>query len=304
MHTIWGECLKMGSKLPKPDYVAGLSEAAFDADNIEEIKQFHTRTTPIRVSPGLLSPYLVCEAKSGAQGILAAEFQNTHAGGILVRTMFELYKTAYQEEEPDVLLSLCEKIIVWSMDINHANVDIYGHYGVLEDITDTSLSSLRIYRHPIKNIRLNLEAERFIPYNFVRNIYKDFVPIHISRIRDALTRIRENRDSVDASAISLTSGQSPNSKEESVINLPPDGTPETLASVAVLKQQLTMLIEQSERQAEQLTMMMEERTADRAQIEQQREEYQARFKQQKEESKTQVNQLREIIDLLKKGSTT
>ena len=301
--TIWINAERMGNTLPKPDYVAGLSEAAFNSKELDEITDLQTARLPFRVSAGLILPYLVCEAKSGTQGLVAAEFQNTHAGGILVRTMFELYMTAYQKSKPKMVLSLSEKIIVWTMDINHESVKIWGHYGVLTDATDTLLTKLLIYRYPIRDIRLAHEAERFIPYNFVRNIYKDFVPIHINRIRNALKEIRENQSSSSlsfaTSGVSLNSKQSPNTiagdghTETSLTS----GPSKKLSSAASLKVQLTSMIEDNKAQREENKALREEMKA-------QRQQSDARLEQQREESKAQMDTFREMMDLLKQGRGT
>ena len=297
--TLWSECETMGGSQPKPDYVAGLSQAAFTAEDLEEIKRIYTRETPIRVNPGLLMPFAICEVKEAAVGIAMAEDQNKHAGAIIVRAIFNLFMKAYAKNKPK-LLSLCGQVLVWTIDMNHENVNIYGHYGRLDDPEDASLRSLQIYRHRVKDVRLHDEKERFIPYNFMRNMYKDFVPIHITRIRDALSQIKENRDctglSFGASAVSLADSDSSGvtAEKQSVITPFTEASIEKLTSIAMLDRKFTTLMEQLRQQREE----------SQAQLERQREESQAQLERQREEYKIQMASLREIIDLLKRGSST
>ena len=170
----------MGSTKPKPDYVAGLSDSAFSQIEREEIKELHDTRTPIWVSPGIVMPFLICEAKSGFEELAKAGMQNLHAGAIIVRAMYDLYKASDLDD-------LDEQILVWTIDMNHENVCIYGHYGKREK------GELHYYRHRFKDVRLRKQEERFFPYNFVRNIYRDFVPIHLARVKKALSRHRKKR---------------------------------------------------------------------------------------------------------------
>ena len=64
----WIRCATMGSTVPKPDYVAGLSQQAFSSNELERLRNYATLTTPFLFTPNLCFPFLICEAKDGDVG--------------------------------------------------------------------------------------------------------------------------------------------------------------------------------------------------------------------------------------------
>jgi hypothetical protein len=65
-------------------------------------------------------------------------------------------------------------------------VHIYGHYAVRA--TDTG-HCLGFHRHKIGSYALTVPADRYKPYNFIRNLYDRFAPEHLQRIQDAATEL-------------------------------------------------------------------------------------------------------------------
>ena len=95
-------------------------------------------------------PFLICEAKSGFEGLAKAGMQNLHAGAIIVRAMYDLYKASNLDD-------LDEQILVWTIDMNHENVCIYGHYGKREK------GELHYHRHRLRMLGFaNRKSDSFL----------------------------------------------------------------------------------------------------------------------------------------------
>ena len=234
MHSVWNIPNTMGHTQPKPDYVAGHSEKSLTSEEMEEYNKLyalHKGAKPLQINTGFLLPFLICEAKSGVMGLATAQAQNCHAGGIVVRAMYRLYQEAYLD--PETAPSLDEQILVWSIDMNHETVHIYGHYGKLGD---GNLANLKIYRQRIAQVQLHNEAQRFVPYNFVRNIYDTFAPKHLNRMKDALKQMRTNHStglSFNTSTIAIQPTDPP-------VN---ENRPDSLVESAMLRQQLAAMMQ-------------------------------------------------------------
>jgi hypothetical protein len=107
-----------------------------------------------------------------------------------------------------------------------------------------------------------LEGEMYRPYNFVYNIYKEFAPQHLQRIRDAITRFPTppKRSGV---SLSLTAAYLPVKEGTSELHsLPRDDVPTTIPSQPsgpFQEKDLALLREQLENQ----TQLVEERVRGR-----------------------------------------
>ena len=74
--------------------------------------------------------------------------------------------------------------LVFTVSYDNDRVCLYGHYAVATGKDD----KLQFYYYQIAPISLNAKdrADRFVAYNFVRNVYDIFAPAHRQRIQDGM----------------------------------------------------------------------------------------------------------------------
>lgn len=223
----WTRCATMGSTRPKPDYVAGLSSKAFSRAEFEALQNHATPARPFQFTPALSLPFLICEAKSGEEGLNKAHRQNLHSAGIAVRALIELAWAAYGRSDPRAT-DLYGQVLVFTISHNHDVVYIYGHFATLAEdndddrATNTSGPTLEFHRCFFNVFSLTAldYRYRYAPYNFVRNVYSQFAPQHLQRIKDAAQQLSAGLGprtgaSFAASNLSLTDGQSrPDTSED------------------------------------------------------------------------------------------
>lgn len=194
----WKRCATMGSTCPKPDYTVGLTRNAFSRDEFEALQNYATTTKPFLFTPELCFPFLVCEAKSGEEGLNKAHRQNIHSASIAIRAIIELCWAAYGKSNPRVQ-DLYGQVLVFTVSHNHEMVYLSGHFAALADGT---FDKLEFYRYPFAMFSLSLVKgrDRNKPYNVVRNIYDKFAPVHVKRIKDAAQNLPKPGKQIDTSS--------------------------------------------------------------------------------------------------------
>ena len=185
--ALWTRCATMGSTIPKPVYVAGLSQEAFSSDELDSLRNYTTFTTPFMFTPHLCFPFLICETKSGDEGMNEGHRQNLHSAAIAVRAIFELYWAAYGKSDRRVK-ELYGQVLVFTIAHNHEIVYIYGHFAVLSAETPETLA---FHRCQITVLSLTALDGKDLnkPQNFVRNVYDKFAPEHLKRIKEAAKKL-------------------------------------------------------------------------------------------------------------------
>lgn len=181
----WSRCTTLGGTKPKPNYTAGLMSKAFTQDEIDKLQHYASPDTPFFFTPNLCFPFLMCEAQTGQNEIDKADLQNIHSGSIAVNAIITLYKTAFGKTDPSRVKELDGQILAFSVSHNNRQVNLYGHYAILDD---TSVKKIKFCRYEIAIFSLTAQdgANKFKPYNFVLNVYNTFAPAHKKRIQDAV----------------------------------------------------------------------------------------------------------------------
>ncbi|MCJ1449618.1 MAG: hypothetical protein MMC23_010140 [Stictis urceolatum] len=216
VQTNWSMCQTLGGTRPKPDYTAGLRRKAFTKDEIRKLLNHSAPSQPFLFTPELSFPFLICEAKSGDEGLNKARRQNIHSASIAVNAIIELYKAAYGGSDPSQVEGLYGQVLVFTVSHSHSVVYLYGHYAVPADDS----KRLEFYRYEIALFSLSLDdgRDRYRAYSFVRNIYEKFAPEHRKRIKDAAAQLELPGErtglSFDAFSLLLEEGDSqPNSQD-------------------------------------------------------------------------------------------
>lgn len=181
----WTRCATLGSSRPKPYYVAGLLRKGFTEEEVEKLQSIVSLERPWLFTPSLCFPFLICEAKTGHEGIEEADRQNIHSASIAVRAIIELYKAAFGTSSVNRVNELYGKVLAFSVSHNERQVNLYGHYVVPSDDPAVGLGFYR-YEIDMFGFTLHEGAERLKSYNFILNVYEKFAPEHRNRIKNAI----------------------------------------------------------------------------------------------------------------------
>ena len=188
LNAEWIRCATMGGKKPKPDYIAGLLQAAFTEEEINKLENYARPDRPFRFTPELSFPFLMCEAKTGEVGLNEADRQNIHSASIAVRAIVVLYQEAFGHIAPHRVRELYGKVLAFTVSHDNDRVLLYGHFAVAKP---NFPGELEFYRYPIDLFSLTIRdgADRYRAYNFVWNVYEKFAPDHRKRIKDAVANL-------------------------------------------------------------------------------------------------------------------
>jgi hypothetical protein len=175
----WFKCEAMGSTRPMPDCAIGiLPNKAFTEGHLRKLKSFATPANPFFFTDRVCFPFLLCEVATGAQGLAAADRKNAHSASIAARAIIELVKAGSEAPHVDQLYG---KVLTFSISHDDRQAKLYGHYAVASGRPD---GRPEFRRHHIGTYSIK-SNEMFTAYNFVRNIYETFAPIHRDRIKRA-----------------------------------------------------------------------------------------------------------------------
>ena len=294
IHAIWTRCGTMGSTKPKPDFTVGLLRRAFGIEEIEKLQNYATFERPFFFTPNLCLPFLICEAKTGEEGLGKADRQSLHSASIAVRAVIDLYKAAFSSAYPDRVKELSGQILVFTVCHNDSQVNFYGHYAVISD----DLQTLDFHRYDIAmfSFRVNDGADRYKAYNFVFNIYAEFAKEHLERIKFGAASLP---------AVAKRTGLSFASTQLAL----EDMDSQQGSQGVMLQEQPEQSVSDSIKYAEMIERMDQERKMNRERkekleqkMEQQRQENQQQItkllQQMEQERKTNREQQAELISLL------
>ncbi|KAI9826036.1 MAG: hypothetical protein M1826_006834 [Phylliscum demangeonii] len=180
----WSRCATMGGTRPKPDYTVGLLPTAFTKEEVAKLQNYTSLERPFCFTPNLCFPFLICEAKTGQDGLDKAARQNIHSASLSVRAIIVLYQAVFGAKDQDRVNELYGQVLAFTVSHNNKLVNLYGHYAVLSNDTPPTLN---FYRYDIAMFSLTMYngADRYKAYNFVRNVYEKFAPEHRKRIQTA-----------------------------------------------------------------------------------------------------------------------
>ena len=179
----WSKAIPViGTKLPQPDYAVGFGETAFTDEQLLKLRPFLGGIDDSSYFMGTSSmhfPCLTCEVKCGSANFEVAHRQNAHSMTCSVRGVVALYSAAKWDEDTDWKKELDREILAFSIAHNDNMVVIYGHYPVLLEN-----SKITYHRHRLRQIAIS--EERWTTYKFVRNLYSNWMPQHLGKIRRAI----------------------------------------------------------------------------------------------------------------------
>jgi len=295
----WNECIPVTAKLPHPDYSVGFSRSAFTDDQLNKLYAFTGNIFSLpRLSSFVLAtwrsyfPFFTCEVKCGAGGVDVADRQNAHSMTVAVRGIFELFRYVHRGKE------LHRKVLAFSISHDDKAVRIYSHYPIICG------DKITFHRHKITGFDFTSKEgiEKWTAYKFTKNIYDKFMPEHHKLICSAIDAIPADLNFEVSSALFTSNASADNESEmpdsqemgaSAPVSQDPMGPP-------TKKPRMTanhLLQEQLAHQSVRIDELMKR---EREEKEQQKEEKE----QQKREAERQNARIDELMDLLKRQTSS
>ena len=232
---------------PKPDFTFGFQRKTFIIIELRRLQNYASPDRPFLFTHRLCFPFLVCEAKTRQEGIEKVDRQNLHSGSLAVRAIFRLFEAAFGKKDARVK-ELEGKIPMFTISHNNRIVNLYGHYAVANDEAEHGLDFFR-YDIALFSLTMYDGRERFKAYNFVRNVYDNFAPEHLKRIRDAAAGLPAPASRTGLSFATSEMGLEETPSQDSDVFLKPNGSASASQS-AKLREQMDKLLKQLKEQVQ------------------------------------------------------
>lgn len=175
-------CVLEGPR-PRPDLAIGLFASAFTDEEMEKLKRYMSVDNWAQVTMHMFFPFLMCEVKCGRDGLDMADRQNMHSCSVAVRALLRIQQEADKYRSEKRMNDLFRKVLVFSISHDQQDARLYGHYAVAYGQKWT------YYRYRIRKFDLTDSNSLLAIHNFVRNIYKSYLPVHVRRLKDALAAL-------------------------------------------------------------------------------------------------------------------
>ncbi|KAJ4276392.1 hypothetical protein NW764_009857 [Fusarium oxysporum] len=179
---IWNTSIPIIRTLPRPSYSLGFTQEAFSDDQLRKLEPFAGELVEesfFKVTDSILFPFLTCEVKCGDLGLDIADSRNMESSSMAVRGLVELFKLVCREKE------LNHEILSFSVSHDASKVRIYGHYAV------TNGPRTSYHRHALRKFDIMALGgkDKWSAYQFTRNLYDMWAPLHLQRIRTAIDEL-------------------------------------------------------------------------------------------------------------------
>jgi hypothetical protein len=313
MSVDWTKCSLLGGTRPRPDYAYGLSCAAFTEEELSKLENYTTIDNPTKFTESMYFPFLLCEAKCGSKNVYDAERQNIHSASIAVNAIVQICRAA----DDQTAQSLSGHVLVFSVAHDNERVKTHGHFPIIRDGRTT------FHRQFIHEFSLGWDygRDRNVGSNFIRAVYRDFYPLHLQRIRQAIARLPGPRAASTVCDVNFGESETPvvgqfPQREDSSLGPPPrraESQGSSQSEITMIKQHLAKIEqgcsgqpeqqkEETRKEIEELRELIKHVEELRKQIEQQKEERRKQkeehckqMAQQKEEHCKQMKQLEEAL---------
>ena len=177
----WNQSIPFEGPRPQPDFSVGFGRNAFSDDQLKRLRFDLYAKTHFTATFKIYFPFFTSEVKCGEQALNIADRQNAHSMTVAIKGIIELYRIVGRAHE------LHRKVLGFSISHDHRTVRIYAHYPEIEGL------NTKYYRHTLREFIItdNGGKERWTANQFVRNIYDQFVPGHLKRIKSAIDQLSD-----------------------------------------------------------------------------------------------------------------
>lgn len=178
---------------------------------------------------------------------------------------------------------------------------IYGHYALIREDRTT------FHRHLVHDISLAAYKgrNRWASYHFVRKLYDHFAPIHLKRIKDAISQLRGPTSESIMSTDTTERESETTDSQARVVNAPASQSQdsETFKKPALPLKKQRQNKDTETAVLQQMAMLQEENDRQRQENERQRQEFERKIQVSKQEAEEQYQQLHAMIALLRQDLT-
>src|SRR5271155_1179652 len=271
----WNQAIVFYNRLPQPDRTVAYRDRVLTDQQRRKLEIVPIVSSLYTAREGTCFPFFTCEVKCGKQALDIADRANTNSMTIALRGVVELYRRA------GCVMDIHRRFLGFSISHDDKNVRIYGHYPEI-DGENTSY-----YSYCIRDLSCRDKdgEERWTPYTFVYNLYTQFAPMHIERIKKAVDLLPEplsqSFNSAFSSATMLDDQAESDSQalpstaqtSQQELEFVKPGAPKGRVTIVLLKQQLEQQRAEARAHEERLMALLQQRESTlMAQLEQQREE--------------------------------
>ncbi|KAJ5547488.1 hypothetical protein N7513_004722 [Penicillium frequentans] len=270
---------------PQPDHARGLRWSTFSEDQRRKLGIKPDEKSPYTVREDMYFPYLTAEIKCGNQALDFADRQNMHSMCIALRAVISLCQAAGCTEE------VHRRILGFSISHDLGGLRMYGYYPEIDD------GKVSFYRWPVAQPNIWVKENRWICYQFVENLDREFLPIHTNRLMRILEEVPDPDEDVSGidideldSQVSMVGLQERPSFRRAASSQTRGLQPELRMMVQTLQQQLA---EQKEREEKRAAEQKEREEKLLVQLEQQKLREEKREAEQKEREEKQAAEQKE-----------
>ncbi|KAK8152330.1 hypothetical protein BC567DRAFT_267899 [Phyllosticta citribraziliensis] len=182
----WRRCIPVFPPSPVPDFSVGFYRRALGAEREAKLWPYlgeAPETSPFAATTNMLFPFLNVAAigtrSSERMNATEAGLQSTHCAIIAMRSVIELFRCVSRAHE------INGEILAFSVTYDTRWIQIYGHYA------DVSERNVHFYRHDILSNpwvyrESSADTDRWLSYQFIKSLYKDWAPRQLQRICSAI----------------------------------------------------------------------------------------------------------------------
>lgn len=176
LYEDWNSAIPLFKARPQPDYSVGFAKEAFTDEQRRKLWPFLgdlvTDESLFLATDYMHFPFLTVETGD----LEVADRKNAHSMTLALRGLTALFRAVSREDE------IHRQILAWSFSHDHQRVRIYGHYPVILG------DYIKYNRHPVGEFHFTADdgKDKWAAYQFTKNLYDMWVPIHLERISLAL----------------------------------------------------------------------------------------------------------------------
>lgn len=263
--TDWDNRYVLAGPRLRPDLAIGLFSSAFTGEEIDKLNNYTANDNWTRFTEEMYFPFLMCEVVCGEDVLDVADRQNMHSSSVALRALLRLEQEADKYRPKKKLASLNGQILVFSISHDQKDARLCGHYALLNE------EKWIYHRYFITSV--NLYDGILTLHNFVQNLFRTYLPVHVQRLKDALAAFPEpgvlSSAPSEMTSTDETSQQNPQNRDADGFVVPGPPASALRNEEAATKQQMDMLLQRIDQ-----------------------------MEQERRESKFRENKLEELIDEL------
>ena len=287
----WMETCVLAGPQIRPDLSIGLSSSAFSEAEINKMKNYTSVDNWTMFTRDMYLPFLMCEVKCGRDGLNKADRQNMHSSSVAVRALLRIEQEADKHRQKKQFETLDGQILVFSVSHDQQDARLYAHYAKVRG------KRWEYHRYKVKKFDLMQHDELVAIHNFVRNVFKTFLPKHIKRIKDALAALPDP-STLSFSTSDMNLQETPQNSQDASTARDDGGfrVPDLPQSAIKQLKEQTKESKGREQQREQIDKLLQQMEQQRKDSKEKEEKMERQMEQQRQDSKEKEERMERQID--------